>query len=225
MLQRFRSATPILGMVVLLMTAMMAAGAEAPATAPAASFATPMDALRAHKDAIARGDAVAFFQCYVCDSVDQAKAVKSIGQSFAAMIAFRQACIDKFGADQAKRVRLGITTSIPEDAYEEINGDKATIHNVGGTKPLELNRVDGKWKLTYASLVENNFRDLPKLDPKVMAGVFEISTATYKGLADDTKAGKFKTAAEASDALRQHRNEIGEKVHALIAEQKEAVKP
>jgi hypothetical protein len=183
-----------------------------------------MDTLRAHKEAIKAGDADAFVQCYACDNEDQLKAVKSIAQSFAAMIRFREACLDKFGADQTRRVRLGLTTTIPEDAYEEVSGDTAKIYNVGGAKPLELKRVDGQWKMTYASLVDNNFRDLPKLDPKVMASLFEISTATYKGLAEDTKAGKFNSAIEANDTLRERRNEMGAKMQAVIKEQKSAAK-
>ena len=219
----FHSSWFVLLSIVALTSATMLLNAAPPATAP--SFAIPMDALRAHKEAIKTGDADAFARCYICDNEDQTKAVKSIARSFAAMIRLREACIDKFGPDQAKRVRLGLTVSIPEDAYDQVSGDTAKIYNVGGAKPLELKRVDGQWKMTYASLVDNNFRDLPKLEPNVIASVFEISTATYKSLADDTKAGKFNSATEANDALSDRRNEMAAKIQSLIKTQKEAAQP
>ena len=197
---------------------------KAPTTAPAARFDTPMATFRAHQDAVARGDAKLFRECYATDKRDESAAITSIGESFAAMSALKTACVDKFGAEQAKRIGLGLTTKIPDDAYEEISGESATIHNVGGAKPQELRRVNGEWKLTYDSLVSNNFRDLPRLSPDVLAQLFQISRQTYESLASDVSAGKFAGAAEVNTELASRRTAMREQMNQLIARSKSDAK-
>jgi hypothetical protein len=193
---------------------------KAPTTSPAARFDTPMGTFRAHQDAVARGDAKLFRECYGTDKRDESAAITSIGESFAAMSALKNACVDKFGAEQAKRIGLGLTTNIPDDAYEEISGDSATIHNVGGAKPQELRRMNGEWKLTYDSLVSNNFRDLPRLAPDVLAQLFQISRQMYESLSSDVSAGKFASAAEVNTELASRRQTMGEQMHELITKSK-----
>lgn len=198
--------------------AAMALAAPAPATQPAPDFSSPMATLRTNKLALKSGDAALLKRCYHTTNADEEKAIDVIMDSSASQVRFQEACAKKFGEDAADRVAPGFNLNVPADAREEIEGDRAKLYNIGGAKPTTLRRVNGEWKFTYASLVDNNFRDLPPMAPTKLAQVFQTGVEMYKGLIAEVGAGKFAAVEDAMRALQTRQQERWTKIQQIIGE-------
>ena len=198
------------------------ASAAEPAKSAAASqpaivvdLSSPMATLRTNKAAMARGDAAVLKRCYYTADADEQAAIDMIMDSMAMQKQFERACAARWDAEAGERVAPEFNYQIPADAREEINGDSGVLYNIGGSRPTRLRRVNGEWRFTYASLVDNNFRDLPPMPPKRLASVFKLSVDLYRGLSDDVAAGKFGHVEDAMAAQRERREEVVKKIRAL----------
>ena len=191
----------------------------AAATQPAdkkPDFSTPLAALKTSKLALQTGDVALMKRCYYTTDADEQKALDAIFDTSAGQVQFQQACAKRFGEDNGERVAPGFNLQVPPDAREEINGDRAKLYNIGGSTPTTLRRINGDWRFTYASMVDNNFRDLPPMAPAKLAQVFQISSAMYKSLCNDVAAGKFEHVEDAMNALRTRRQETWQKMQKIV---------
>jgi hypothetical protein len=203
--------------LLLFISVINAAAAAAPATVPSTKpdFSSPMATLRTNKLAMKTGDAALLKRCYYSAAPEEQKTLDTIAESWAMRVRFQDACVKRFGDEAGERVAPEFNLQIPPDAREEIEGDRGTIYNIGGSKPTMLRRVNGEWRFTYGSLVDNNFRDLPTLAPAKLAAVFQMSTDMYKSLCDEVAAGKFEHVEDAMNALRERRGELGKKIQEI----------
>jgi hypothetical protein len=192
----------------------------APATEPSvkADFSSPMAALRTNKLALKAGDAATLKRCYYTPDAQEQKAIDTIVSSFAIQVRFQDVCAQRFGNEAAERVAPGFNLRVPANAREEIEGDHATLFNVGGPTPTTLQRVNGEWRFTYASLVDNNFRDLPRLPADKLVAVFQTGIDMYQSLCDDVAGGRFERMDDAIDALRARKHDRGKKIQQIIGE-------
>jgi hypothetical protein len=194
------------------------AHAAAPATAPSTQpdFSSPMATLRTNKLAMKAGDAALLKRCYYTADASEQKTIDAIADSFAVQVRFQEACAKRFGEEAGERVAPGFNLRIPPDAREEIDGERGTLYNIGGPRPTTLRRVNGEWRFTYGSLVDNNFRDLPPLPPAKLAAVFQSGIDMYQSLCDDVAAGKFERVEDAMNALGARRQDRGKKIQEII---------
>ena len=209
-------------MVAVVLLAVTAIGwqarGEETAKTVAADLSSPLAALRTGKAALVAGDAATMKRCYHTDNPHERKALEAMVDGLAAQVRFQQVCAKQFGEDSAQRVAPAFNTEIPADAREQIDGDRATLHNIGGSRPTTLRRVNGEWKFTYASVVENNFRDLPPMPPPRLAKIFDASRQMYDALSEEVAAGKFEFIEDAMNALSQRRKELQKTIDKVIAE-------
>ncbi len=196
-----------------------AVATASPATEPAAivlDLSTPMATVRSEKQALAAGDARALQHCYYTNSKAEQKAIDTIMAHWALVAQFDHACAAKFGEDAAKPITSGFNLSVRADAEVWTEGNNAVIYNIGGPTPTRLWRIDGEWRFTYDSLVNNNFRDLPPMPPERLARIFELSSRLDQSLLADLNAGKFATASDARQALIEGRKAQMAEVRRLI---------
>jgi hypothetical protein len=196
----------------------VAHAAAAPTTAPSArpDFSSPMAALSTGKLAMKTGDAALMKRCYYTADPEEQKALDTISDSFAIQVRFQEACAKRFGEDAGERVAPGFNLQIPPEAREEIEGDRATLYNIGGPRPTTLRRINGEWRFTYRSLVDNNFRDLPPLPPAKLVAVFQTGIDMYQSLCDDVAAGKFERVEDAMGALRTQQRDRRIRIQEII---------
>jgi hypothetical protein len=167
------------------------------------------------------GDVALMRRCYYTADPEEEKSLQAIVESLAMKVRFQEACAKRFGAEAGDRVAPEFNLEVPTDAREEIDGDRARLYNVGGSKPTTLRRVNGEWRFTYGSLVDNNFRDLPPMRPSKLAAVFQGGIDMYKTLCDDVAAGKFESVEDAMSALRERRAEYGKKIDEIVGRKKQ----
>lgn len=179
-------------------------GLEARAGGP--DLSTPKKAALEFAKDLESGDMAAAKAASV-GSADDFKLVETISSLVRSARELRDTAIEKFGAagknilpngdelaDFSKRVDSGT---------EKITGDTATVGQPDERDPMKLKKVeDGTWRVDLAAIPEKN--EVSKVMPKVQK---VLSNATA-----DIKAGKYKTADEAQDAVSQQ-------MFAVIAEQ------
>ena len=194
-----------------------------PASQPAAvpqpakiDLSTPMATLRTNKKALGEGDASTLKKCYYTVDPAEQKAIDTIMDEWAFMAEFRRACAAKFGEAAAGLADPRFNLNIPDSAREEIKGDQAMLYNIGGAKPHALQRINGDWRFSYASLVENNFRDLPPLTPQKLTQVFESGVSMYKSLIEEVNGGKYPRIEEAMQALNSAQQKRGAEIKRII---------
>jgi hypothetical protein len=202
-----------------------AAAATSPPPQPSATQAssatkidlsTPIATLRSNKAALKAGDAAAMKRCYYTADAAEQEAIDAIMNCFAAKAQFQQTCIDRFGPAAGEAADPGFNLTIGDKVRQEIHGEQATLYNIGGPKPTTLRNVNGEWRFTYASLVENNFRDLPAMPPQKLVEVFKPTTDIYNTTADEVKAGKYQGIKEAMAKLNERRREEHKKLREMI---------
>ena len=179
-------------------------------------FSSPLATLRTNKSALARGDAELLKRCYYTTDANEQAALDTILQAWALRSRFQQGCIKRWGEEAGRRVSPGFNLAVPPEAREEITGETATLHNIGGARPTELRRIEGQWRMTYGSLVANNFRDLPKLLPQQLKAVFQLQVDLYQDLCDRVSVGKFATIDDAAAAQQRGQRDAMERMREII---------
>lgn len=172
----------------------------------AADLSTPKKAAVEFARDLESGDLTAAKAASIANA-DDAKLIKIISNLVRSARELRSVTIEKFGdagkdvlpngdelADYSKRV---------ESATEKVTGDTATIGQPDERDPMKLKKVeDGTWRVDLSAIPEKE--EITKMMPKVQK--------VLASGAADIKAGKYKTADEAKDALSQQ-------MFALIADE------
>lgn len=199
-----------------------AAPSTAPASQPAAAAdsTTPKGTLTMLSRATQSGDSASVRDLFHASNPQQEKMIELMLERTSVFAKFRQALVAKFGEEAA--MQLTGNSAADEAAAEvrinqavvKIDGEKAAVQmkaEMPGEQepdPVQMVKVDGKWKLPMAVLtegmpaadIESNLRKVKMLSDVV------ISTTT------EVTGGKFKTAEEVNDAIR------GKLASAMLAE-------
>lgn len=134
--------------------------------------------------------------------------IESIAPVVAASLKLHDASVEKFGKDGEQVVQnpaRGISdwSKHADDAVVKVQGNTATLsENPGASdaapkgQPLHLKKVGGKWKVDLSS-----FPNGQKL--KQQAPALNATATAYSEAADEVKAGKYQSAAEARLAVAQ----------------------
>lgn len=202
-----------------------AASQPAQAQAPAKSdLSSPLAALRTEKQALVAGDAPLLKSLYYTADPAEQKTIDVIMDQWASMVRFQEACAVRFGQEASQRVAPGFNLFIPPEAREQINGENGTLYHVGGPQPTTLRRIEGQWKFTYASLVDNNFRDLPPMPPESLAEIFQLNLDLYQQITKDVANGKFARIEDAVRALRDRRQALAGQIDQIVKQSAPALR-
>lgn len=198
------------------------APATAPASQPAAAAdpTTPKGTLTMLSRATQSGDSASVRELFHASNPQQEKMIDLMLERTSAFAKFRQALVAKFGEEAA--MQLTGNSAADEAAAEvrinqavvSIDADKAVVQmkaEMPGEPqpdPVQMVKVDGKWKLPMAVLTEGmaaadidaNLRKVKMLSDVVISTTSEVT------------GGKFKTADEVNDAIR------GKLASAMLAE-------
>lgn len=167
------------------------------ARAAAPDLSTPKKAAVEFARDLETGDMVAA-RAAAIGTADEFKLAETISSLVRAARDLRAAAIEKFG-DAGKGIppdgdELIDFSKHVESGTEKITGDSATVGQPDERDPMKLKKAeDGTWRVDLSAIPEKEA--IAKMMPKVQK-VF--STATT-----DIKAGKYKTADEAKDAISQ----------------------
>jgi hypothetical protein len=167
------------------------------AQAAASDLSTPKKAAVEFARDLESGDMVAARAASV-GSADDFKLIEVISSLVRSARDLRAAAIEKFG-DAGKEVlpngdELADFSKRVDSGTEKITGDTATVGQPDERDPMKLKKAeDGTWRVDLAAIPEKD--EINKMMPKVQK---VLSSATT-----DIKAGKYKTADEAKDAISQ----------------------
>ncbi len=180
----------------------------APTSAPAsqevvvADSSTPKGTLKLLSQATESGDTAQVRDLMVADTPQEQKLAEVLMERTAIYAKFRQAAAKAFG-DAAADQLTGHSPAEAAAAEQRIvqadvkmEGDKASLEMEG--QPVNLVRVDGKWKLSMGNLtsgMEAGDVDQRMQQIKMLSEVVVQTT-------DELNQGKYKTADEVNDAIR-----------------------
>jgi hypothetical protein len=181
------------------------AASTVPATVPAdpADPATPKGALKALAQALDAGDRAAVLKLLLADTGEERKVAAATADLADATAGLRRAAAKAFG-EQGSRP-LGVDAGATPEALARIDSatvdlaqDRATVRTpqLEGP-PIVLVKRDGTWHVPVSELskdveaadVERNLKDVAE------------QTRLLRELSAEVLAGKYKTAAEARQAL------------------------
>jgi len=215
----------IVGCVVLLCLGVGLVAAQ-PAAAPATQPLEPVDqttpkgALKMLSRATQAGETGTLKGLFHATTPQQQKIVDSMIDRAEVFAKFRAALVSKFGEDAATKLT---DTSAADEASAEarieqaavkVDNDKASVvmkSDVPGDPdpdPMQMVKVDGKWKLPMATMTEG--MDVAAVDSGLRRMKL-ISEAVTQTTADVT-SGKFQSPDEVNDAIR------GKLASAMLAE-------
>ena len=178
--------------------------ATRPATTVAPDPSTPKGALKALAQALDVGDRKAVLDLLSAQSPIEQKIAAATADLAAAAAGLRQASAKAFGEEAARPlgVELGATPEALEriDAAKvQLDGDaRATVRtdNAEGP-PMVLARVGGVWRVPVSELS----KDVEPADVERNVAAMADQARLMRQLAAEVAAGKYKTAAEARQAL------------------------
>lgn len=137
--------------------------ASHPTTKPApADPSTPRGALKAVDKALPAGGLKAALALYHATNDKEKKAARAMAQSDLAAAKLAQLVRQKFGDKAAEDALHAMRQFTPADidaADETIDDDKATVEWSDDREPLEMVKVDGKWKVSVAELLSGDDAD------------------------------------------------------------------
>jgi hypothetical protein len=179
------------------------ARADAPTTRPAvADPSTPRGALKACDKALPLGGVRAARDLYHAVSAKERRAANAMARSDLAAAKLGKLVREKFGdkaAEDALHAMREFTSSDIDAAGETIDGDKATIEWPDDREPLEMVKVDGKWKVSIAAILTDD-------DDDAIKEVIDTNEQLVKVLdltARELQAGEFANAYLLERAIRQ----------------------
>lgn len=180
-----------------------------PATVPATTQAsvptdqtTPRGALKMLTIAMNNADTKTIEAVLAPGTDAEHKMVDALTRQQQAILKLREAANKQFGADGARRL-LGDIEGAQTEALaqldqlpEQITGDAATVGD--GEQQLQLKRVEGKWVMPVAALAGN----IPPAQLEQGLAQLNGRTDIFVSTADEMTKGIYKTADDASNALR-----------------------
>jgi|GEM_PF-5311549 len=193
----------------LLLASLAAAQTTAPATQPiAVDQSTPRGTIKVFYSAEATSDGKVFRQVMLPTTPAQEKIADAIADKTDASREFTAALFKKFpenwqnidpakkGVDDLPRVLDMIDHSI-----ELIDGETAKVQMLSSQAvPIALKRVNGKWFLPMDLFVQG---DQPDATLEQNAHQIEIQVKAMRQGTDDVLAGKYKTAGDAAQDVKQ----------------------
>ncbi|HEX4793104.1 MAG TPA: hypothetical protein VH370_04895 [Humisphaera sp.] len=183
--------------------ALATAADQPPTTRPApADPSTPRGALKACDQSLPAGGLPAARQLYHWTDRKYRPAVDAMAKSDLAAARLGKAVRDKFGdkaAEDALHAMRQFTSADIDAATETIDGDKASVAWPDDREPLEMVKIDGKWKVSVAAI-------LPDADADTIKEVIETNGQLVKELdqtAKELAAGAYANAVLLERAIRQ----------------------
>ena len=177
--------------------------ADAPTTRPApADPSTPRGALKACDKALPAGGLRAARDLYQALSAKERRAANAMARSDLAASKLGKLVREKFGdkaAEDALHAMRQFTSADIDAASEMIDGDKASVEWPDDREPLEMVKVDGKWKVSIAAM-------LTDADDGAVKEVIDTNEQLVKELdltASELQAGEFANAYLLERAIRQ----------------------
>lgn len=174
---------------------------SAPVAAAKVDLTNPKSAALAFGNALVAGDA-AGLKATAIGSEGDFKTVDALGQMVSAMKKMSDAAIEKWGKDNELSKGAGAqSTDVAaelEKSEVKVDGDTATIvkkDQPEDKNPMKLVKKDGAWKVDLASLPKEGMDQLVKMAPAMSKVAAEVAT--------EIKAGKYKDAKEAQQAMPQ----------------------
>ncbi len=159
-----------------------------------ADYATPKGAFRTYTKALADGDAATLKNSVIASAkhdqlLDSQIAYAPIEKKFKA------ACIKSYPAS-AKELADGTPEMLKaiDDADVKIDGETATLNTRLSTEPVQLKKVDGRWKVDLASMYGTDAVDEVLLFRKALG---EVMT----DMLPDVEASKYKDFNEVKNTL------------------------
>ncbi|HEY2586047.1 MAG TPA: hypothetical protein VGI81_09830 [Tepidisphaeraceae bacterium] len=192
--------TPTVLAALLVMCLAFAKGASTASP----DLSTPKKAALAFARAIEAGD-VAGAEAASTGSAEDVRILHLIANMVSAARQLRDAGVARFGEAGKTIVSCDSMANLSqqiETADEHITGDTATVLHRYEVDPMKLRRnADGQWKVDLASMSDKDTKSrvIPRVQKVLSAG------------AADIRAGKYRTAADANDA-------IGQQMFAIISE-------
>ncbi len=176
-----------------------------PATLPVADQSTPKGALRMLFTATDTGDAAVIRSVLHSTNPLEEKMATTMAEMSSAMASLQKAIRTTLGEEQA-RAQLGdpaaashMRDELLARQTETIDGDHAVVklEGMGNFKPVDLIKVDGKWKVLIG-------KSLEKADPVMVEKQLDataIQVKVIREIAADVSAGKFKTVADVKQVM------------------------
>ena len=178
--------------------------ADGPATKPApADPSTPRGALKAVDQALPDGGLKAARTLYHVSDEKYRKAANAMAASDLAAAQLAKLVRQKFGdkaAEQALHAMRQFTAADIDAADEQIDGDKATVNWPDDREPLQMIKIDGKWKVSVADLLSGDDGD------DAIKEVVETNQQMVKELektAKELEAGEYANAVLLERAISQ----------------------
>lgn len=173
-----------------------------PASNPTSSNMSAKETIAAFGKAVENGDAAGAKALTVSDPTSD-KMLDALIPVSGAMKKLNDAAVEKFG-EAGKSLAGNNSDSFDlaksmKDLEVKETGDTAEAVNTKKPKdkPLKMKKVDGKWKIDFASVMGGeNAAQMEQALPMIKG----MATAANEG-ADEIKAGKYKTVDEAKQAL------------------------
>jgi RNA polymerase sigma factor (sigma-70 family) len=162
---------------------------------------TPKSTLVMMSRAMATADAQSYVENYTFTTAEEIKLKASLERLVSGNGQFRQALADKFGEAAANSVFPNLPFVIPEDviksATENIEGATATVAFSGGKggRPIQFKKIDSEWKMAADGFWH--------LSPAVMTDILGRVIKALDETAGEIPSGKYNTALEAVDAMKQ----------------------
>jgi hypothetical protein len=183
--------------------ALAVAADQSPTTRPAPfDPSTPRGALKACDQSLPAGGLAAARQLYYWTDRKHRPAVDAMAKSDLAAARLGKLVREKFGAQAAEdalHAMRQFTAADIDAATETIDGDKASVAWPDDREPLEMVKIDGKWKVSVAAM-------LADADADAIKEVIDTNNQLVKELdltAKELAAGEYANAVLLERAIKQ----------------------
>ncbi len=187
----------------LLIMSLTASADQSPTTRPAPSDpSTPRGALKACDQSLPAGGLSAARQLYYWTDRKHRPAVDAMAKSDLAAARLGKLVREKFGAQAAEdalHAMRQFTAADIDAATETIDGDKASVVWPDDREPLEMVKLDGKWKVSVAAMLSD-------ADADDIKEIIDTNNELVKGLdltAGELAAGEYANAVLLERAIKQ----------------------
>jgi len=218
--------------IFLILSALLAAAAQTAqcqTTAPADFNQTaPRGALKLFFAADIRGDGQAMRRLLLTANAAEERMAAAMAGKKDADRELTGALETRFPDPSKPDPRAGAEAQLPgifatiDQSEQQINGDTATLKAAGGdSPPFTLQRVDGKWRIPLAVLLQN-------VEPDFLADQarqIEIQIKVMKSAAVDVAAGKYSTREQAVEDVKQQMFNAAVADHVAATSQPAATQP
>lgn len=184
--------------------AITAARVDAAEPATTSSSRTPIQTIEALVQATHDPDPAAYRSVIRADGELEQQVLEVTSNLVASSAAFRKAAVKAYGEADAAKYNLKVEkAALPLDALpgltnaeEKIDGDTARVSDPGSSKSIELQRVNGEWKIPLSALVPSA-KSKPELIRQNLHALGGFASV-LKETTSDVEKGHFRTAEEAA---------------------------